>query len=624
MIIFRIALAALACAVTPAWSFDPLPAVDPSRLSPRDFGPDELDLPYYLAHFRQFADSVVAEGPNRGFFGLSVWRGQTGAGKPYNARVMENILSLAWFYSTKRPWNPYYASAPVRQRLEAALEFWCKLQSPEGKFSEYGPGQWNLAATAFATKFMGRTLALLRDGPRIDPELHRRVIEADRKAIRVVLTDPAFYEHGKRYTNQFTNVWAGALAFLRLYPDKELEELFWRKLPESMRDFQSPAGFFYEADGPDAGYSSSTHQSNLRVAYQFVRGTPRAEPFLEHDRRWFEWLAWNAVPEPDGTWTLNRAIETRQKHATFQDVTTPLAERIPLARAFAVNAREREAQREQARKELEANWPRVRPLPVGEFWAWSPYAFLDRGQFEWFPSPEQQAAARRDLPYFKRSEFVRQLMDSRNPMVYTYVRRPAYYAAFNSGKWLREQQRYGLGLVWTPPAGAVLQSQSYSDTAAWGTILPGESRICEAHDLYATFQINQQAVHPKPGSHELPGGALTVRYGLGGGGEKSLRFEDRAIAVTVRRNGRFTEILPLLEEAEGTISIRGSVAEWRIGGTPLRVRFSPGVRAEMTPNAAQIGRKRLAVLRLETENQLEYRLEFEAGAGGRSPSVRER
>lgn len=623
MTAFRLALAAaLTCAAVPVWCFDPLPVVDLGRLSPRDFNPDELDLPYYLAHFRQFADSVVADGPNRGFFGLSVWRGQTGAGKPYNARVMENILSLAWFYTTKRPWNPYYASVPVRQRLEAALEFWCGLQSPEGKFSEYGPGQWNLAATAFATKFMGRTLALLRDGPRIDPQLHRRVIEADRKAIRIVLTDPAFYEHGKRYTNQFTNVWAGALAFFHLYPDKELEELFWRKLPESMRDFQSPAGFFYEADGPDTGYSSSTHQSNLRVAYQFVRGTPRAEPFLEHDRRWFEWLAWNAVPEPGGGWMLNRAIESRQKHATLQDVTTPLAERIPLARAFAVNSREREAQRQQARKELEASWPKVRPLPVGEFWAWSPYAFLDRGQFEWLPSPQQQAAARRDLPYIKRSVFVQQLMDSRNPMVYTYVRRPGYYAAFNSGKLLREQQRYGLGLVWTEGAGAVLQSQSYSDTAAWGTTLSGEKQVCEARDLHARFQLNQQTVQPTPGSRELPSGTLAVRYALGGGGEKSLRFEDQAIAVTVHHSGRFVETLPLLEEAEGGITIQGAVAEWRIGQTPLRVRFSPRVRVELTRDTTPIGRKRLAVLRLEAENQLEYRLEFDAGSERRSPPVR--
>jgi hypothetical protein len=290
--------------------FDPLPAVDLFMLSPRDFTDAELDLPYYLAHFRQFADAVIAEGPNRGFIGISVWRGQTGDKKPYNARVMENILSLAYFYTLDRPWNPYYRSTPVRQRLEAALDFWCRIQSPDGKFSEYGPQQWNLAATAFATKFMGRSLTLLKTGPPIDAELHRRAIEADRKAIRIVLTDPALYEHGKRYSNQFTNVWAGALAFLNIYPDPELEAHFWKRLPDALRDFQSPAGFFYEADGPDAGYSSSTHQSNLRVSYIFTRGTSRAEPFLEHEKNGVYILCLTSNPGA-GDFQLNQDLYLR-------------------------------------------------------------------------------------------------------------------------------------------------------------------------------------------------------------------------------------------------------------------------------------------------------------------------
>ena len=35
-----------------------VPAVDLSALSPEDFADDELDLPYYLAHFQPFANSV--------------------------------------------------------------------------------------------------------------------------------------------------------------------------------------------------------------------------------------------------------------------------------------------------------------------------------------------------------------------------------------------------------------------------------------------------------------------------------------------------------------------------------------------------------------------------------------
>ncbi len=606
--------------------FDPLPLVDLSKLSPRDFADAEIDLPYYLAHFRQFADAVIAEGPNRGFIGISVWRGQTGDKKPYNARVMENILSLAYFYTLKRPWNPYYGSVPVRQRLEAALEFWCRIQSPDGKFSEYGQQQWNLAATAFATKFMGRALALLKDGPPIDRELHHRAIEADRKAIRIVLTDPDFYEHGKRLSNQFTNVWAGGPAFFRLYPDAELESLFWKRLPDSLRDFQSPAGFFYEADGPDAGYSSSTHQSNLRVAYVLTRGTDRAKPFLEHDRRWFEWLAWNAVPEPGGGWTLNRAIETRQKHAFFSDLTTPLAERIPLARAFATNTAEHKAELVKARQEGERDWPSVPPLPVGEFRAYAPYAFLDRDQFEWRPSQEQQAAARRTLPYIERTRFAHQLMDSRNPIVSTYIRQPLYYAAFNSGKHLRDQQRYGLGLLWNPKSGAVLQSQTASDTAAWGTQAEpwnsGDSQpiptagiggsprsVYESGDVNAVFEAAGRTVTPQPGSHDLAGGTVSLRYPLGAGGEKSVRFDPDRIMIQVRHPGRFTEVIPLLADTV-KIALGEQSAEIPFPGGTFRVEFGHTAKPELVRTPMAVGKKHVEVLRLRAENELEYSLVF--------------
>jgi hypothetical protein len=97
----------------------------------------------------------------------------------------------------------------VRDRVEAALAFWVRIQAPTGAFSDYKPEGWNLAATAFATKFMGQSLRLLAKGLLIDPELLKRVEEAQRKVIYFVLTDPAFFAHGRNYSNQFTNVWPG-------------------------------------------------------------------------------------------------------------------------------------------------------------------------------------------------------------------------------------------------------------------------------------------------------------------------------------------------------------------------------------------------------------------------------
>ena len=161
---------------------DQVPPADLAKIKPSDFSDDELDLPYYIVNFHRVANSIPLEGDLRGWIGASVWRGNSNQ-HTYNARVLESQLSLAYFYCTKRPWNPYYGHPAVRARLEAMLERWCNMQSPNGEFSEYAEGRWGLAPTAFATKFMGESLRLLADGPPIDAKLHERVKQTQRKAI---------------------------------------------------------------------------------------------------------------------------------------------------------------------------------------------------------------------------------------------------------------------------------------------------------------------------------------------------------------------------------------------------------------------------------------------------------
>src|SRR4051812_12085927 len=155
-----IATCFVSAAASAAW--EKIPPVDWSKIKPSDFRDDELDLPYDLEHFHVLANGIVEEGPDRGFINAGVWRGAKDPS--YNARVLENYETLALFYCTNRPWNPYYASPALRQRLEAVLEFWCSIQGPQGQFSEYAPKRWGTAPTAFATKFMGRTLELLKNG----------------------------------------------------------------------------------------------------------------------------------------------------------------------------------------------------------------------------------------------------------------------------------------------------------------------------------------------------------------------------------------------------------------------------------------------------------------------------
>jgi hypothetical protein len=511
----------------------PLPPIDAAKIRPADFADADLDMPYALTYFARVANSVVLDGPDRGFISLSVWRGANQL-HPYNARLMESILTLTWFYTVARSWNPYRAHPGLRARLEMALEFWCNIQSKDGKFSEYGPQQWNLAATSFAVKFMSEALRLLKTGPPISASIHQRAIGACRNAVHAVLFDPDLYSHGRAYSNQYTNIFAGGAAFLTLYPDAALLARLRERLDASPTELQSPAGYMYENDGPDLGYTLNTHHENLQMAYSYWRGTPMGEILVQEENRFAEWLSFNILPEPGKNFFVaNRSIETRQQHAIFQFIDTPLADRCTLMRAFATPPERRAEIIRADREKLDKEWPRVDPLDVGDFNALTPYRFLQRSNYNWHPTAEQIAEARKLVRPLNEQNFVEQRKDTREPLIFTYVRRPGYYAAFASApKPVSEQQRLGLTFVWTPGAGVLLQSQTSGKETAWGTSA-GEALPIEAAGLEAEY---------------LDGGAA-VRYPLPGGGQKNVQFAPDRIRITVERPGEIVERVPVFNPA---------------------------------------------------------------------------
>ena len=510
-----------------------LPPIDAAKIHPADFADPDLDMPFALTHFARVANSVVMDGAERGFISLSVWRG-TNQLHPYNARIMESILTLAWFYTTPRRWNPYRGHPALRARLELALDYWCNIQSSDGKFSEYGPQQWNLAATSFAVKFISESLRLLKAGPPISAPIFQRAVNACRKALNVVLVDPDLYKHGRSYSNQYTNIFAGGAAFLSLYPDAELSARLSDRLKSSGTELQSPAGYMYEDDGPDLGYTLNTHHENLQMAYHYWRGTPLGKILLEEEQRFGEWLSLNALPEPgQDFYVLNRSIETRQQHAIYPYIDSPLADRCIIMRAFATPPQRRAETIRLAREKLEKEWPQVDPLEVGKFEALSPYRFLQRSHYDWHPTAEQILEARKLIRPLAEQSFIEQRRDTREPLVFTYVRRPGYYAAFASApKPVSEQQRLGLTFVWTPARGVLLQSQTLGRETAWGTSA-GEALPIEAAGFEAEY---------------LNGGEV-VRYPLEGGGQKNIQFESDRIRITVERQGQIVERLPVFDPA---------------------------------------------------------------------------
>jgi hypothetical protein len=586
--------------VLAAW--DPVPAVDWNKVHLSDFDDDELDLPFFLAHFREVASSVVETGPTRGYISKVVWRGNTA--HPWNARAMENHVSLAYFYCTNRPWNPYYGSPAVRERLEAALNYLLSLQSPDGRFPEYGPREWNLPATAFSTKFFGRTLTLLNSGPPIDSDLLRRVTEADRKAIIATLTMPDMYLHGKQFSNQFCNVFAGAAEYMALRPDPEIDRLVHEVFPRTQKDFQSPAGFFYEFNGPDFGYTLYTHHSTQVVAYNYFRGGPLGSLIEDEETKWIDWLSYNLVREPDrSNFVFNRAIETRQQHADWDRQDSPMGQAVPLARAFSPSVEELNSNARNDRADLAKRWGQFHER-LGDT-EYTPYEFLTRDCYSWYPTEQQRNDAIAKLPYLASDSFIHQRADSRTPLVCTFVRRPTYYAAFNAGNKITAQQRYGLGLLWNPKAGTVLQSQTDSSEAAWGTCVAGSDTPVEAGNLAASFVIDGVSTNPTIGKRDLPNGNLVVRYGLGNGGDKTLEFGEDRITITIRHVGNFVEQIPLLTE-DGGVAISSGSAKGRYGNVQLEIDFSPAARARRYWTDTTVAGKGLEVLYLSARDGLAY------------------
>jgi archaellum component FlaG (FlaF/FlaG flagellin family) len=297
----------------------------------------------------------------------------------------------------------------------------------------------------------------------------------------------------------------------------------------------------------------------------------------------------------------------RQKATTTGSyfTTSPLGEAVPGIRAFNMSSTEKKKAIAEARKTLEENWPNVQPLVTGAFSAFSPYAFLHRANYQWYPSPQQKEAAIKNLPYIKSNRFIHQKMDSRHPTVFTYVRQPGYYACFNSGPQLKLQQRYGLGLLWHPKAGAFLQSQTDTDDAAWGT-KPEGGRLYEADTLNALFFVDNKAIAAQ-NNQDIKAGTLTINYTVGTTGKKSIIFRDQTIEVAIQHPGHFTEYIPLLLNPADSVHLisPGKVKLEKQGGAIL-ILYDAAAKASLKETTLKSGMQRVTVLTIESSDKLDY------------------
>jgi hypothetical protein len=228
----------------------------------------------------------------------------------------------------------------------------------------------------------------------------------------------------------------------------------------------------------------------------------------------------------------------------------------------------------------------------------------------WFPSEAQWAAARAAMRPQAEERFTHQRVDSHKPMTFTFVRRPAYYAAFATGDIVTAQQRFGLGLVWTPRGGTFLQSQTGGTTTAWGTRAADTSLVYEAATFPATFSVASRLVGPRVGAHDLPVGDLSIQYALGLAGKKTVVFDGTGVHVAIAHRGAFVEQIPLLVLPTDSLSSGPSDLLLRRGNVQFVVHWSTSAKAVVTRTSERVGGRTVVAVAIPGVDSLSYDIRF--------------
>jgi hypothetical protein len=252
---------------------------------------------------------------------------------------------------------------------------------------------------------------------------------------------------------------------------------------------------------------------------------PMHAQLVNDERKFYEWVSYNAVLMPGATAGCSTGPSRRAAASRLWGcwkATTPTRSRS--FRAFAPTDAEVAARRKANRERAERDWPNVAGIDEGEFRAYAPYNFLHR---EHRADPPHRRPARRGAERSCRTWRGRASTISasttgatRSPRTRSSAGRRTY-AAFNTGN-QRNNQRLGLGLLWHPEMGAVIQSQTGSSTHAGGTRGGDAPTVYEAATVPATFKVGATAVTPEVGARDSAGGTtLLASYDVGRGKKRS-------------------------------------------------------------------------------------------------------
>jgi hypothetical protein len=534
-------------------SGQPVPEVN--AIDKRQWKPDEYGLLGPFVNFAHMANSVVtAPGLLQGWFAEPLCRHHSYF--PFNARVMENYWSLAFFLGYPAPWNIYYRDPGVRARLELTLRYTFKLLGADGAVPEIDDvpstllaGDRMVASGGFGAEALAGTLEWA--GEQLSPRLRRELIVNLRKVVTLVLTSKIHMAHAGVVTNQYLGALSAGIRLARRTGDAALRRLVERASDPLLNDLVSPLGYLYESDGADTfGYFMHTTIYRLITAYH---AWPVSR-FPELLRRHAAWMKRWMLPEPDGqTLVLSTSHMTRTaaswrpvQGAPWDGLGALLAKprRVERGRAFVgLRARGDDDRRilklfltpaaDRARQRR-AWLAEADPVAAVRSHGYSPsHSFFRLPACH--PSEAELSEARARLACRDGAPRVERL-DDRRGWTYVFVRRPAYYMGFSFAGHAETTAKDGPAFLWLNGAGTVAVSEN-DGQHVWQTSSGGATTATMASRVQVAEQGDEASV---AADYEAWGvrkkyvlGSRVILVGLSGLG----RYHDSSV---------FTEMIPLL------------------------------------------------------------------------------
>ncbi|WP_154792021.1 hypothetical protein [Occultella kanbiaonis] len=575
------------------------------------FDPSEQVYAAYLLILAPLANSVVDDDPDRYGWMEDGW--QRMPNEPFNARIMEHVATLSWFYAHERAWNPYYLDQNLLGRLDAALGFYLDLQHDDGSWPEYSWTEHGLAPTGFGTVALS---AALRDLQATDSLPQRRTeIEATLRSACAWLVDLSrpHWATPVGYVNQVVAGLAGVAQTAQVLTDPAIGTTLADRTAFLLEHGQAPAGFFNEPRSYDAGYNFEVMLPDLGHIYE-ATGDPSV---LELASRWADWFGYVVLMEPGETFGFHYASASARNGAgAFEPRVADDLDRVALGRvflpqvpklgAFYVPAEEKQAERERWAIDPEPVHPRGKQDS-------SPRLYMHVSQ-----APDGVSAAERDarlseLPYLHEDTWTEvkegSLIGAGRPAQhFTFVRRPSYYLGALYGVRPYPRQRTGPGFLWHPEAGTVVLGLNNVDDATdgWSTIAAGGTESARS-EVTATYHDGPSAIAPEVDRTGVTGhtGVFTTRYTTADGLiTTDLTHWHDGVRRSVAVDGAALEQIPivvapddLLEFSDGTRVTPGSAGSTVATGFSLirgGVRFQFSWSDPLTATVTATGRRFLS------------------------------